>query len=353
MCKDRAMLSGSPGSRRHLVAVLVRDGVMPLELGAVHQLFGVARGADGERLYDVRTCAAAPGPVRTDVDFTIDVPHGPDVLALADTVVVPASHALDDVDDTDAAEVAPHGDHVTDLLATVRPDARVASICTGAFALARAGLLDGRRATTHWLSADRFRRAFPSVELHPDVLFTEDGRVFTSAGEAAGIDLCLHLIRSDHGAAVANDVARRTVVPPFRDGGQAQYVDAPVPEPTGDHTGAARAWALEHLDEPLSLDDLARRASMSTRTFTRRFRREVGLSPGAWLLQQRLLRARDLLERTDLPVDAVARRAGFGTGASLRQHFARALGVSPAAYRATFGRGPRPQNSTKVVPRVA
>jgi len=340
---SRAPARTSP-PRRHLVAVLVRDGVMPLELGAVHQLFGVARGADGERLYDVRTCAAAPGRVPTDADFSIDVPHGPDVLALADTVVVPASHALDDGGED--------GDVTPDLLASVRPDARVASICTGAFALARAGLLDGRRATTHWLSADRFRRAFPQVDLHPDVLFTEDGRVFTSAGEAAGIDLCLHLIRSDHGAAVANDVARRTVVPPFRDGGQAQYVDAPVPEPTGDHTGAARAWALAHLDEPLALDDLARHAATSTRTFTRRFRKETGLSPGAWLLQQRLLRARDLLERSDLPVDAVARRAGFGTGASLRQHFARALGVSPAAYRATFGRGPRHQNMTEAAPRV-
>lgn len=345
MCKDQAMPARrTRAPRRHLVAVLVRDGVMPLELGAVHQLFGVARGADGERLYDVRTCAAVPGRVPTDADFSIDAPHGPDVLALADTVVVPASHALDDVDEDDAV--------TADLLATVRPEARVASICTGAFALARAGLLDGRRATTHWLSADRFRRAFPQVELHPDVLFTEDGRVFTSAGEAAGIDLCLHLIRSDHGAAVANDVARRTVVPPFREGGQAQYVDAPVPEPSGEHTGPARAWALEHLVDPLSLDDLARHAAMSTRTFTRRFRKEVGLSPGAWLLQQRLLRARDLLERSDLPVDAVARRAGFGTGASLRQHFARALGVSPAAYRATFAPGPRHQNVTQDVPRV-
>lgn len=345
------MPSGEPSREspsRHLVAVLVRDGVMPLELGAVHQLFGVARGPDGERLYDVRTCAAAPGPVRTDADFTIDVPHGPEVLAGADTVVVPASHAADDVLGPDGNEDA----DVAGLLARVRPDARVASICTGAFALARAGLLDGRRATTHWLSAERFRRAFPGVDLDPDVLFTEDGRVFTSAGEAAGIDLCLHLIRADHGAAVANDVARRTVVPPFRDGGQAQYVDLPVPEPTGDHTGPARAWALEHLDDTISLDDLARHASMSTRTLTRRFRRETGLSPGAWLLQQRLLRARDLLERTDLPVDAVAARAGFGTGASLRQHFVRAVGVSPGAYRATFGRRPRHQNVTKVHPRV-
>jgi transcriptional regulator GlxA family with amidase domain len=331
--------------RRHVVALLVRDGVMPLELGAVHQIFGVARDADGRRLYDVRTCAAAPGPVRTDADFSIDVPHGPEVLARADTVVVPASHELDDAG-TDAP-----GSDVADLLAAVRPEARVASICTGAFALARAGLLDGRRATTHWLSAERFRRAFPAVELDPDVLFTEDGRFFTSAGEAAGIDLCLHLVRSDHGAAVANDVARRTVVPPFRDGGQAQYVDVAVPEPTGGHTGPARTWALEHLDEPLSLDDLARRAAMSTRNFTRRFRREVGVSPGAWLLQQRLLRARDLLERTDLTVEAVAGRAGFGTAASLRQHFARTLGTPPAAYRATFGRGPRNQNVTNRIPR--
>ncbi|MEL7974465.1 helix-turn-helix domain-containing protein [Isoptericola sp. F-RaC21] len=349
MPAGRKRASGAAVRRRHLVAVLVRDGVMPLELGAVHQLFGVARGSDGERLYDVRTCAAVPGPVRTDADFSIDVPHGPQVLARADTVVVPASHALDDTG-TGTDTVAAGGD-VAGLLSTVRPEARVASICTGAFALARAGLLDGRRATTHWLSAERFRREFPAVELDPDVLFTEDGRVFTSAGEAAGIDLCLHLIRSDHGAAVANDVARRTVVPPFRDGGQAQFVDVPVPAPTGGHTGPARSWALEHLDETLSLDDLARHASMSTRTFTRRFRREVGVSPGAWLLQQRLLRARDLLERSELPVDAVARRAGFGTGASLRQHFARALGTSPAAYRATFGQDLRNQNVTSRLPR--
>ncbi|MEN5074886.1 helix-turn-helix domain-containing protein [Isoptericola cucumis] len=339
--------------RRHRVAVLVRSGVMPLELGAVHQLFGVARDADGRRLYDVRTCAARPGPVRTDADFGLDVPHGLAALASADTVVVPASHELDESTDeaTDRTpdEAPPREER---LLAGVRPDARIASICTGAFVLARAGLLDGRRATTHWLSAERFRRAFPRVRLDPDVLFTQDGRIFTSAGEAAGIDLCLHLIRSDHGAAVANDVARRTVVPPFREGGQAQYVDVPVPEPAGEHTGGARAWALENLHEPLSLERLAHHAAMSTRTFTRRFRQEVGLSPGAWLAQQRLVRARDLLERTDLPVDAVARRAGFGTGASLRQHFARTLGVSPAGYRATFGPGTRHQKVTRPHPRV-
>ncbi|MFF2454518.1 GlxA family transcriptional regulator [Isoptericola sp. NPDC058082] len=352
MTTPASIATAAPGARPHRVTVLVRDGVMPLELGAVHQLFGTARGPGGERLYEVRTCAAVPGRVRSDADFALDVPHGPEALVDADTVVVPASHALDDTGAPDEEGVAPGQSSLAELLGQVRPDARIASICTGAFALARAGLLDGRRATTHWMSAERFRRAFPAVELDPDVLFTEDGRVFTSAGEAAGIDLCLHLIRSDHGAAVANDVARRTVVPPFRDGGQAQFVDAPVPEPAGDHTGTARSWALEHLDEPLSLDRLARQSSMSTRTFTRRFRREVGLSPGEWLLQQRLLRARDLLERSDLPVDAVAGRAGFGTGASLRQHFARALGVSPAAYRATFGPGPRHQNVTQVVPRV-
>ncbi|SKC67431.1 Transcriptional regulator GlxA family, contains an amidase domain and an AraC-type DNA-binding HTH domain [Krasilnikoviella flava] len=346
-------MAGRPCRPPHRVAVLVRDGVMPLELGAVHQLFGTARGPGGERLYEVRTCAAVPGRVRSDADFALDVPHGPEALAVADTVVVPASHELDDTGaPDDEGTPAPGQVSLAELLATVRPDARIASICTGAFALARAGLLDGRRATTHWMSAERFRRAFPTVLLDPDVLYTEDGRVFTSAGEAAGIDLCLHLIRSDHGAAVANDVARRTVVPPFRDGGQAQYVDVPVPEPAGEHTGPARSWALEHLDEPLSLDDLARHAAMSTRTFTRRFRREVGVSPGAWLLQQRLLRARDLLERTDLPVDAVARRAGFGTGASLRQHFARALGVSPNGYRTTFGPGHRHEKVTHAHPRV-
>ncbi|MFC9965840.1 GlxA family transcriptional regulator [Nocardia ignorata] len=317
----------------HRVAVLARTGVMPMELGIVHQIFGSARSADGERLYEVLTCAIEPGLVRTDADFAVAVEHGNATLATADTIVVPASHELDEVSD-------PTPDEIAEQLRLARAAGRrIASICTGAFVLARAGLLDGRRATTHWLSADRFRAAFPAVRVDAAVLFTEDDGIFTAAGEAAGIDLCLHLIRTDHGAAVAGDVARRTVVPPYREGGQAQFIDLPLPAEDESTTSRARAWALNHLDRPLTLRVLAERAAMSPRTFTRRFRRETGMSPGAWLAGQRLIRARQLLEQTTLTVDQIAERAGFGTGASLRQHFARALGTSPSAYRATFHGG--------------
>ena len=307
---------------------------MPMELGIVHQLFAAARSADDEQLYDVVTCTPTPGEVRTDADFTIHVSAGPRALAAADTVIVPASHAVDQTESTGRL-----GAGLAGALARIRPGTRVASICTGAFVLAAAGLLDGGRATTHWLSVDRFRNLYPAVDLDPAVLYTDDGNVLTSAGEASGIDLCLHMIRCDHGAAVANDVARRTVVPPHRAGGQAQYIARPIPEQPLSSTATARAWALEHLDHPITLRELATQASVSVRTFTRRFREEVGLSPGRWLSQQRLDRARQLLEETDLPIDRIALDAGFGTGASLRQHLHATLGVSPSAYRNTF-RGP-------------
>ncbi|MBB4933786.1 transcriptional regulator GlxA family with amidase domain [Lipingzhangella halophila] len=319
---------------RHRVAVLVRPGVLPLELGLVHQLLGAAERA-GVPLYELVTCALAPGPVPTTADFPVHVSLGPEALAEADTVVVPASHAAGETETT--GELGPG---LAAALAGVRPGTRVASICTGAFVLAAAGWLDGRRATTHWKSTELFRRFFPAVGLDPDVLYTDEGNVLTSAGEAAGIDLCLHLIRRDFGAAVANDAARSTVVPPHRDGGQAQFIPRPVADPgRNSATGGARAWALEHLDHPLTLRDLAERASMSVRTFTRRFRAEVGVTPLHWLTQRRIERARQLLEETDLPVDEVAASAGFGTGASLRQHLHAAIGVAPSAYRATF-RGP-------------
>ncbi len=322
------------GDTRHRVAVLVRPGVLPLELGLVHQLLGAAE-RDGDPLYELVTCAPDTGPVPTNADFPIHVDHGPDTLAAAHTVVVPASHAAGGTDTTGALDSGLAG-----ALAQIRPGTRVASICTGAFVLAAAGWLDGRRATTHWKSTDLFRRVFPGVRLDPDVLYTDEGDICTSAGEAAGIDLCLHLVRRDFGAAVANDVARSAVVPPHRDGGQAQFIARPVPGP-GRHsaTGGARAWALEHLELPLSLRDLAGYASMSVRTFTRRFREEVGVTPLHWLTQRRVERARQLLEETDIPVDEVAARAGFGTGASLRQHLRATIGVAPSAYRATF-RGP-------------
>ncbi|WP_329520792.1 GlxA family transcriptional regulator [Spirillospora sp. NBC_01491] len=312
----------------HRVAVLVRPGVLPLELGIAHQLFGNASTAAGDPLYEIVTCAPEPGTVRTGADFTVEVERGLEELERAGTVIVLASHEEDEAHAGWGAAAR--------ALAELRPGPRIASICTGAFVLAAAGLLEGRRATTHWLSADLFRERFPGVRLDPDVLYTDEGLVLTSAGEAAGIDLCLHMIRGDHGAAVANGVARRTVVPPHREGGQAQFVPRPVPEAGASWTGTARAWALEHLDRPLTLRDLAGRESMSVRTFTRRFREETGESASRWLARQRVERARQLLEETDLPIDRVAEKAGFGTGASLRQHLRAVLGVSPGAYRATF-----------------
>lgn len=328
--------------RPHRVAVLVRPGVMPLELGLVHQLFGSARRPSGpgagSPLYDVVTCATEPGPVPTDADFPIHVSHGPEVIDGAGTVVVPASEGPGQPETG-----GPLSPALAAALARIGLGTRIASICTGAFVLAAAGLLDGRRATTHWQSAEAFRSRFPHLDLDPDVLFTDGGDVLTSAGEAAGIDLCLHLIRRDHGAAVAADVARRTVVPPHREGGQAQYVAQPVPEAGGTSTAAAREWALEHLERPVSLRELADRSSMSVRTFTRRFRAEAGCSPGRWLTRQRVERARVLLEETDRPVDVIAGDVGFGTGASLRAHFRDVVGVSPGVYRATF-RGGMPQD---------
>ncbi|MDL4812865.1 GlxA family transcriptional regulator [Actinomadura opuntiae] len=327
-------MSGVADGGPHRVAVLVRDGVLPMELGIVHQLFGRAVSAGGQRLYEVVSCGVAAGPVRTDADFQVEVRSGLEALEGAGTVVVPASHEVDE-------RCPQEGPVPAALAAAHRRGTRIASICTGAFVLAAAGLLEGRRAATHWLSADRFTAMFPSVRLDPAVLYADEGGVLTSAGEAAGIDLCLHMIRRDHGAAVAGDVARRTVVPPHREGGQAQFIARPVAAPRESSTAPARAWALERLEQPVTLARMAARASMSVRTFTRRFRQETGVSPAVWLTAQRVERARRLLEETDLPVERVAERSGFGTAASLRAHLQAAVGVSPSAYRATF-RGPSP-----------
>lgn len=306
-------------------------GVIPFELGIPARIFGGARTEDGRRLYEVVTCSAVPGLVQTDADFPILVEHGSEVLEAADTVVVPATHELDDLYVSGRLSGP-----LAAAFARIRPGTRVVSICTGSYLLAAAGLLDGRPATTHWDSADHFQRLFPQVRVDPDVLYIDDGDILTSAGVASGIDLCLHIVRRDHGTAIANAVARRTVVPPHRDGGQAQYIQRPLPEPQLASTTAARAWALGRLHQPLTLRELAERESMSVRTFTRRFREEVGISPGQWLVQQRVERARHLLESSDLSVDQVAREAGFGTATSMRQHLHAALGVSPSAYRRTF-----------------
>ncbi|MER7048997.1 GlxA family transcriptional regulator [Streptomyces jumonjinensis] len=318
-------------SRAHRVVVLALPGVIPFELSIPHRIFGRAFSPAGDPLYTVVTCTSVPGLVPTEADFEVYVEHGPETLATADTVLVPAAYEPD-VLFRDGRLPGP----LAEIFARIRPGTRMASICTGGFYLAAAGYLDGRPATTHWSWAERFQRLFPSVRVDPDVLYVDDGDVLTSAGVAAGIDLCLHLVRRDHGSAIANDVARRSVVPPHRDGGQAQYVRRPVPEPQLATTSAARGWALGRLHQPIQLRDLAEQESMSVRTFTRRFREEVGVSPGQWLTQQRVERARQLLESTDLSVDEVARSAGFGTAQSMRQHLQSALGVPPTTYRRTF-----------------
>jgi transcriptional regulator GlxA family with amidase domain len=327
---DDALLTGGASMTAHRVAVLVLDGTAAFDLGIPGQVFGAARTATGERLYEVRTCTADGQAVRTSGGFRALPDHGPSILAEADTVVIPGIHGdlrlgMPTLEPAEAA-----------ALALVPASTRMVSICTGAFALASTGRLDGRPATTHWAYVDRFRSMFPLVRLNPDVLFVDDGDVLTSAGVAAGVDLCLHIVRRDHGTDVANRAARRCVVPPWRDGGQAQFIEQVLPIASQTSTGTARAWALNRLDEPLDLTAMAEQARMSVRSFTRRFREETGLSPSVWLNRQRVERARLLLETTDLAVDEVARQAGFGTAVSLRQHLHAAVGVPPLTYRRTF-----------------
>ncbi|NUT98376.1 MAG: helix-turn-helix domain-containing protein [Saccharothrix sp.] len=316
---------------RHEVAVLALDEVVGFDLGTPPQVFNAARDDDDRRYYRVRICTPGGRPVHSSAGFTVTPDHGLELLAEVDTVVVsgvnPASEVLDGVVDPEVCAA---------LRAAAERGTRVMSTCTGAFVLAAAGLLDGRRATTHWMHADRFRELYPLVDLDPEVLFVDDGDVLTSAGVGSGIDLCLHVVRNDHGTEIANLAARRCVVPPWRPGGQAQYIVRPVPDVPETSTAPARAWALEHLADPLELRVLAERARMSVRTFTRRFREETGVSPGKWITERRVELARHLLETTDLGVDQVARHSGFGTGAALRQQMSALLGVSPSAYRSTF-----------------
>jgi transcriptional regulator GlxA family with amidase domain len=311
------------------VVVLALEGVYPFELGIPERVFGSAEGR-----YEVLTCTVDGQPVRSDSDFSITVEHGPEVLRTADTVVIPP-FAVSNI-------VAGLPDAVAEALKIIGPGTRIVSICTGAFVLAAAGMLAGRRATTHWRLAGLFRQMYPDVDLDADVLFVDEDSLLTSAGAASGVDVCLHLVRKDHGSELANRVARICVVPPWRDGGQAQYIEQPVPGPTATSTAATRHWALERLGEPLTLSGLADHARMSLRTFARRFSDEVGMSPGRWLIQQRVERARQLLESSDLPVDQIAGEVGFATGTSLRQHLHAAIGVSPQAYRRTFHASRRP-----------
>lgn len=306
------------------IALAVTEGMLHFELSLAYEVFGSAPDGVGVPWYDVEVCGT--GAVRVG-RFRLEADQGLDRLRHAGTVIVPGW-----VD----VNVEPPGDLVDAVRAAHEAGARVASLCTGAFVLAAAGLLDGRRATTHWAHTDVLAARFPRVAVDPDVLYVDNGSVLTSAGKAAAMDLCLHLVRLDHGSSVANAVARRLVVPPHRAGGQAQFVAAPVPSRDDHPLAALLPWAIERLDRPLTVEDLARRAGMSSRHLGRHFRAVTGTTPLQWLLTQRIRRAQELLENTDDGVDAVAAATGMGTATTLRRHFNRTVGVPPDAYRRTF-----------------
>jgi transcriptional regulator GlxA family with amidase domain len=302
----------------HRVTVLVLPGVLPLEFGIAAQIFGT------DPHYELTVCAA--GPVHGD-GFCVTASAGLGALAGADTVVVPGYRDID---------ARPPGEVLAALRDAHQRGARLVSICSAAFALAAAGLLDGRPATTHWQVADKLQRQYPLVDVRPNCLYVDDGDILTSAGVTAGIDLCLHLIRRDNGAAAANRRARALVAPPQRAGGQAQYVERLRPDASGDQLAPLRTWLLSHLTEPLGLDTIAGSAGMSRRTLVRHFRAETGTSPMAWLTDARLDHARELLELTDEPVENLGRLTGLGSPASVRAVFHRRLGTSPQEYRAMF-----------------
>ncbi|MFJ3022335.1 helix-turn-helix domain-containing protein [Streptomyces tendae] len=322
----------SQPSRPHRVAVIVDEGTNPFEVGCATELFGLPRpelGLPGP-LYEVTLCAPNPGIRMNHGFFTLtDVP-GLDAVDDADTLVVPGR----------PDNVVPRVPAVLDAIRrTHARGARVVSLCTGSFALAEAGLLDGRRAATHWLWAQSFRRLHPRVLLEPDVLFVDDGDVLTAAGSAAALDLGLHLSRRDHGAEIANAVSRRLVFAAHRDGGQRQFVERPVPDVPDESLAPLLAWVQERLSEPLTVTDLAARAAVSPATLHRRFRAQLGTTPLAWLTAERVTLARRLIERGEERLDAVAARSGLGTAANLRARLRRETGLSPSAYRRRFGTG--------------
>ena len=306
----------------HRVVALALEEVVAFDLSVPAEVFSLA----GPSRYAFEACSSGPRSVRTTTGFAITDVAGPEALDRADTIVVPGYSAI--VDPLPPAIAK-------GLRAAAERGARVTSICTGAFALGHAGLLDGRPATTHWFACPGLAEMFPLARVDPDVLYVGDGPVMTSAGLSAGIDLCLHLIRADYGERVAANVARAMVASPHRDGGQAQFITRPLPDAVG-HLDDVREWALENLDAPLDVPTLARRAAMSPRTFARRFVAETGTTPLKWLHTQRVLEARRLLESTDLPVEDIATNAGFGSSPSLREHFRRATATTPTAYRRSF-----------------
>ena len=313
----------------HTVCVVAFDGISIFEMAVACEVFGVDRSEMGLPNYRLVVCGLEEPPLRTSAGFLLHPQHRLVAIDEADTVVVPGWR--------DLAERPPE-----QFLAALRRahgrGVRIASVCTGAFVLAAAGLLDGRRVTTHWMYTHRLARQFPAIDVDPSVLYVDAGDgIYTSAGTAAGVDLCLHLVRLDHGAQVANMFARRMVVHPHRDGGQAQFVEMPMPVAPGDRRLAATlGWALEHIDQPLTVDQMAARASMSPRTFARRFLASTGSTPLRWLLLQRVAAAQRMLETAELSIEEIAERCGFGSAAAFRLHFGRQVGTSPTAYRAAF-----------------
>lgn len=318
-----------PPGPKHLrtVAVLVLPQVVPFDLVIPDFVFGDTKPHGGVAYYRMVLCGASPGMVPMVGGMPVGISHGLEIVDQADTVVIPGRSPADGPIDEAVLQA---------LRRAGKRGARMVSICTGSFVLGAAGLLDGRNATTHWAHADNLKRLYPKVSVDPRVLYVEDGPIFTSAGMAAGIDLCLHIVRGDHGAEVANAIARRMVVAPHRTGGQAQFIQQPVPVTRDESLQRVQAWALERLHEPLTVAKLAREANMSARHFARRFQSELGTNPLRWLLAERVRLAQRLLEQTDLTVQRIAERAGFGSALSLRRHFTREVGTTPLDYRLVF-----------------
>jgi AraC family transcriptional regulator, transcriptional activator FtrA len=314
------------------VVAIAYEGLCTFEFGIAVEIFALPRPELGVQWYRFRVCSFEQGPLRATGGILIQADAGPAALRWADTIIIPGWR-----DPNEKPPDAP----LRALCAADRRGARLVSICSGVFVLAATGLLDGKRATTHWRYVDQLKAKFPKVQVQPDVLYVDEGNILTSAGSAAGLDLCLHLVRLDFGAEVANTVARRLVIPPHRDGGQAQYI------PDSFHKGASGGlatllqWAQAHLDQPLSVNALARKAALSPRTLARRFREEAGTTPHRWLTYQRLLMAQRRLETTQKSIDDVAEAAGFGTATTLRQHFQRAFDTTPTAYRRRFAMKPQ------------
>jgi AraC family transcriptional activator FtrA len=311
------------------VAVVVLDGVGPFELGVLCEVFGIDRSPQGLPRYDFAVCSPGARPVTTSAGFTLTPTHDLDRLESADLIGVPPLGIPVHVPEEVSAA----------LRRAVDRGARILTLCTGIFVLHEAGLLEGRRCTTHWMHVDELAAVCPTARLEPDLLYVEDGPLVTSAGSAAGIDACLHILRAEHGSKIANAVARRMVVPPHRGGGQRQYIEAPVPSSEAETLAPLLDWVVGHLDESMTVETLAAQAVMSPRTFARRFRAETGTTPHTWLTQQRLLLAERLLEDCDDPVELVAAQAGFGTAAVLRHHFQQHRHTTPLAFRQAFREG--------------